>query len=325
MNWKKTKLSGDPVLVMGLRGEKGAIEGYRINLDKDVHPELVRVAKDTLEWLNGLDAVDYTPYVEQESGEYLALATDSLQSEEGKADGVGTEKQEAATIVRMVRDSDELEEMGAGELIKRLGDDFYLQAICLRDGKDKIGFVTKARRQQVMKRSVIPLGKNDKNDRLKKITLPELVLESDVHAVIGPEEVAILNRTQFQFMVSDTALISSHVPIQVERIVKTFKGRGIKITDSTRAALLASAMGSVRVAKRLDAFAERAKALDVSLISSGAGFKSQELAPDDFVNTEGEIACEPDRVAELLDALEGRFFGDAFSTEKRRADRFRPR
>ena len=146
-----------------------------------------------------------------------------------------------------------------------------------------------------------------------------------MHAVISPEEVAILNRTQFQFMVSDTALISSHVPIQIERIVKTFKGRGIKVADSTQAALLASAMGSVRVAKRLDAFAERAKTLDVSLISNGVGFKSQELVPGDFVNAKGEIACEPNRVAELLDALEGRFFGDAFSAEKRRADRFRQR
>lgn len=35
--------------------------------------------------------------------------------------------------------------------------------------------------------------------------------------------------------------------------------------------------------------------------------------------------CADDRVLELLDALEGRFFDDAFTTEKRRADRFRKR
>jgi hypothetical protein len=38
-----------------------------------------------------------------------------------------------------------------------------------------------------------------------------------------------------------------------------------------------------------------------------------------------ELECDPSRAVELLDALEGRFFGDAFSTEKRRADRFRKR
>jgi hypothetical protein len=45
----------------------------------------------------------------------------------------------------------------------------------------------------------------------------------------------------------------------------------------------------------------------------------------DFVNAAGEVACEPDRIDELLDALEGRYLGDSFSKEKRRVDRFRPR
>jgi hypothetical protein len=43
--------------------------------------------------------------------------------------------------------------------------------------------------------------------------------------------------------------------------------------------------------------------------------------PRDLVNAKGERACEPDQVAERLDATEDRFFGDAFSVEKRWADR----
>jgi hypothetical protein len=333
------KLKGEPLLVIGLRDEKRRIEGYRINLDTDVHPDLVRVAGDALAYLDTLKPVDYSPYVDPEADEYLSLATEKLRvivtrpaegKKADKGDGaadeeVVSEKDEAARIVALVRDSDVLPELGAAKLIERLGSEFYLQAICLKSGEDRIGFLTKARKQQVMKRSIIPLGKSDDNDRLKKISLPELLLESDVHAIVSPEEIAILNRTQFQFMVSDTKLVFDHVPLQVKRIAAAFETRGVTLAPGTQAALLGRAVGSISLAKRLDAFAERIGDLDVALIENGKGFTDQELKAADFVNAKGEVACGPGRLGELLDALEGRYFGDAFSTEKRRADRFRPR
>ncbi|HWF50282.1 MAG TPA: hypothetical protein VG294_06515 [Solirubrobacteraceae bacterium] len=49
------------------------------------------------------------------------------------------------------------------------------------------------------------------------------------------------------------------------------------------------------------------------------------LKKADFVNRQGEIQCDDERVVELLDALEGRYFDDGFTDEHRRADRFRPR
>jgi hypothetical protein len=326
-DWKKIELSGEPLLLIGLR-EEGAFKPYRINVDKGVHPALLQVGKDTLKWLESKEPIAYTPYVEQQDGEYLTIETESLLTEaEGSEESAApSEKEEVAAIVRMIRGCAEVEEMGAGQLIERLAKrDFYLQAICLKIGSKRIGFVTKSRPLQVMKRSWIPLGKDDATDRLKRITLPELVLESDVHAIVGEEEVAVINRTQFQFLVSDTPLISNFVPAQVKRIAQEFKGRGVVLSANTQAALLSSARESIRLAKRLDAFAERVKVMDVSRISDGAGFKTQKLAPGDFVNKAGEIECDSERVPELLDALEGRFFGDAFSDEDRRADRFRKR
>jgi hypothetical protein len=65
--------------------------------------------------------------------------------------------------------------------------------------------------------------------------------------------------------------------------------------------------------------------LDVARITDGKGFTHQGLKKADFVNKNGEIECADGRVVELLDALEGRFFGDGFSDEQRRADRFRKR
>jgi hypothetical protein len=326
MGWHETDVKGDPVLVVGLRSEKNIVEGFRVNLDNDVSPDLQKVAADTLHWMQGREAVEYTPYIAPEDDEYLTIATQTLPARPSIKNEAPTEKEEAAVVVALINECDVLPEIGAGQLIKRLEDGaLYLQAICLLAGDERVGFVTKTKAQQVMKRSNIPLGKNDSNDRLKKITRPELVLESDVHAIISSQEIAILNRNQFQFLLSDVPLIFSHVPVQVERIADAFKDRGIQLSGETQTFILGEAMQSIRLAKRLEAFAERIQVIDVSRIANGNGFTDQDLAATDFVNSKGEISCESQRVSELLDALEGRFFGDAFSAEKRRADRFRKR
>lgn len=327
MSWQETNVESDPVLVVGLRNEKRVIEGFRVNLENNVAADLQKVAADTLNWVKNREPIEYTPYVEPDEGEYLTVATETLPSKRSQEDQAAeSEKEETAVVVPLIRDCDVLPEIGAGQLIQRLADGaLYLQAICLMAGEDRVGFITKAKAQQVMKRSSIPLGKNDQNDRLKRISRPELVLESDVHAIVSPQEIAILNRNQFQHLVSDVPLVFSHVPVQVNRIADTFKARGIQLSGDTQTAILSESLRSIRLAKRLEAFAERIQAIDISRIASGDGFSDQDLAPADFVNSSGEIACKPERVIELLDALEGRFFGDAFSPEKRRADRFRKR
>ncbi len=327
MGWKETDVKSDPLLVVGLRNEKRVVEGFRVNLDNDVAPDLQKVAADTLDWVKSREPVEYTPYIEPHEDEYLTVATETLPTRPAEKGGAAaSEKEETAVVVALIRDCDVLPEMGAGQLGKRLEDGaLYLQAICLSAEKERIGFITKAKSQQVMKRSSIPLGKNDQNDRLKRITRPELVLESDVHAIVSPQEIAILNRNQFQHLVSDVPLVFSHVPVQIDRIADTFKGRGVQLSSETQAAILSEGLRSIRVAKRLEAFAERIQDIDVARITSGDGFTDQDLVAADFVSSSGEIACEPQRVPELLDALEGRFFGDAFSSEKRRADRFRKR
>jgi hypothetical protein len=126
-------------------------------------------------------------------------------------------------------------------------------------------------------------------------------------------------------LVSDIGLVERYAPAQVKVICESFESRGVTLSESTARALEDKAKDSVRLAKRLDAFNERVRKLDVSRITDGNGFTAQGLSQDDFVNKSGEIECAPERVGELVDALEGRFFDDGFSDEQRRADRFRKR
>lgn len=328
MSWTDMTLTGSPTLVVGLREGRKQVEGRRVNLDKDVHGDLMSVVTRTLERLDGMASDDYTPYVGQAADEYLTIDVSALVSttESVDDDGVVTQIEQTAALVELVQRADELPELGAGQLIAHLEDDqLYLQAICLRTDGGRIGFVTKSSKRQMLKRSAIPLGKDDANDRLKKVSRPELVLEPDVHAVVGPTDIAILSKSQFEFMVSDYGLVASYAALYVKRIADKFKDRNIILAHSTLQALEAKALTSVRVARRLDAFAERIGQVDVKRIASGAGFKAQDLKKSDFVNAKGEIECAPARIVELLDALEGRFFGDAFTDEQRRADSFRKR
>jgi hypothetical protein len=326
MTWSDLKLSGSPLLVIGLRDNRRRLTGYRINVDTNVHADLRQVAHNALAAVQAMNRVPYTPYVGPEPGEYLAIDPASLvpkatparrrkKADEPAPETAPTETEETAALMSMVKQADYLEPLGAGELLEMPDDNFYLQIICLSTSPDRIGFVTKTNPRKVMKRSAIPLGKNDKNDRLKKITRPELVLEADVHAIVAPREIAVLNKIQFQYLVSDTLLIASHVPAQVTAIAKKFAGHGLTLTASTKSALQAQAEKSTRIARRLDAFSNRIDDIDVSRVASGAGYTASDLVPTDFVNAKGEIECAPDRVGELLDALEGRYFEDPFSPE----------
>jgi len=328
MSWTDMEFDGPPSLIVGLRRGGRRIEGHRVNTDTALAPDLLGVAQRTVERLDAMDAVDYTPYVGLGADEYLKIEPAALVSstESMDGDGVVTQREQTAALLDLVQRSDELPELGAGQLLTHLDDEeLYLQAICLRTAGGRVGFVTKSNKRQLLKRSVIPLGLDDANDRLKKVSRPELVLETDVHAVVGLQEVAIMNKVQFEFMVSDSGLVHSYAPAYVRRIAQAFGNRDVVLAPATIEALEAKALSSVRVARRLDAFAERIAEVDVARIINGDGFTSQALEQSDFVNAQGEIECGPARVVELLDALEGRFFGDAFTDEQRRADSFRKR
>lgn len=323
--WNTLKLTGDPTLVVGLR-PKTKIIGYRVTVDKDLHPDLRKVVDDALAIVRNRTAIGYTPYVEPSDNEYLKLAPSTLTITKTRTNPSGTtsQKQQTARLLEIIQNADTLPPLGAKALTERL-DEFVLQAVCVHTGTDVVGFVTKGNAGRVIKRSAIPLGFADDHDRFKKISRPEVILEGDTHAILAPDEIAILNVTQFQFLVGDIGLVQEYAPAQVKVISQSFKSRGVPLNTSTADALAVKAKSGVHLAKRLDAFNERILVLDVSRITSGKGFAQQGLKKADFVNSKGEIQCDDDRVMELLDALEGRYFDDGFSEEHRRADRFRKR
>ena len=323
--WNTLTLTGDPILVVGLR-PKTKLVGYRVTVDKNVHPHLRKVADDAMALVKKLTAIDYTPYVEPGDGEYLKLDPSWLTVTKTRTNPSGTtsQKQQTAQLLQIIENADTLPPLGAKALTQRL-DEFVLQAVCLHVGTDVVGFVTKGNAGRVIKRSAIPLGFDDNNDRFKSVSRPEVILEGDSHAIMAPGEIAILNATQFQFLVGDIGLVEEYAPAQVKVIAQSFQSRGVPLSASTAAALAAKAKASKQLAKRLDAFNERVLRLDVARITDGKGFTHQGLKKADFVNKNGEIECADGRVVELLDALEGRFFGDGFSDEQRRADRFRKR
>lgn len=323
-DWKTVELSGDPILVVGLR-HRSNVEGYGLIVDKNVHASLRAAANAALERVAGMQAIPYTPYVEPGDDEYLSLDPSTLTILDPTADNDAPTSQarQTARLAEIVQNADTLPTIGAKQLLDRV-DELYLQAICLHASPPIIAFVTKTIGRPVLKRSAIPLGRDDATDRFKSISRPELVLEGDVHAIMAPAEIAVLNRPQFQFLVGDIGLVGQYVPAQMKLITSRFKKRGIPLSANTGKALEARAAGSVQLAKRLDAFLERIDQIDLARITNGRGFTAQDLKKRDFVNADGELECADDRVLELLDALEGRFFDDG-TTEKRRADRFRKR
>jgi hypothetical protein len=328
MDWSDIKLTGNPQLVVGLRDKRRRMTGYLVDIDRDVHKDLREVATSSAERIAEMRPVAYTPYVDPEEDEYLTVDVSALLTRAQSRRAVAeppTESDEHAAIVAMIAGSDYLERLGARQLLERADNEFYVQAICLKNAGARIGFVTRANPRQVLKHKRIWLGRHDQEDRLQRISPPELTLETNVDAIVTPDEIAIINRNSFQHIVSDSQLIASFVPAQVNMIGQRLSSRGLPVSIGTLMALMAAAGKSPRLAKRLSIFAERIALIDVATVSSGSGFVASDLDKADFVNGQGELECDPGRVGELLDALEGRLFSDPFSPEKRRADRFRRR
>ncbi len=324
-DWKTIQLTGDPILVVGLR-RASTVEGYRLIVDKSVHADLRKVGDQSLERVARMEPIPYTPYVEPGDDEYLSLdpVTLTVAAATDGNGGPASQAQQTARLAEIVQSADTLPTVGAKQLLARV-EELYFQAICLHASPRIIAFVTKTIGRPVLKRSAIPLGLDDATDRFKSISRPELVLEGEVHAIMAPGEIAILNRPQFQFLVGDIGLVSQYVPAQIKLITSRLKKHGIPLSAETGKAIAAKATASVQLAKRLDAFLERIAQIDVNRVANGRGFTAQDLKKKDFVNAKGELECADDRVLELIDALEGRFFDDGFTTEKRRADRFRMR
>jgi hypothetical protein len=334
VEWVSFDLDGDPILVVLVRGTARRLGGRRVPIDQNVYDELRGVAKAAIERVASMKRVDYSPYVGLDEGEYLGLEREAIvakarpkrkQSTDGEDANEASIGDETVAILEAVDAADYLEAMGAAAIGDVPPESFAGQVICFGTDDARIGFVTRANPRKILKRSLIPLGKADDSDRLKRVTKPELVLEPTIHAIVTNDEVAVLNPTQFQFLVADATLLADHVPAQVRVIEAAFTARGMKVAQPTLDALTARAQQQPRLARRLDAFADRVGQIDLEALSTGEGFKTQELEASDFMDSTGAIACAPDRLPELLDALEGRFFKDAFSAEERRADRFRRR
>lgn len=328
MNWDTVNLSGDPLVLFVLRDSRGVPFGARVDVDRNTHSALAEVAENTLALIKSSRRVPYTPYIAREEGTYLTIGPTSLVPKERpkrrarKTDdpdpGTSLEVQNAAAMVHLVENADYLQGMGAGALLDMPEDSFYAQAIVLRDGDRRVGFITKSNPRKVFRRSAIAFARSKDNQRFERIAEPEIALEENVDVVVHPDEIAILNELHFRLLASDTRLIEQHMPGRIKHVANAFASLGAPLSDDAQAALLEKAKTSPQFARRVDALEDRIARMSVTRITGGGGFTDSALDPSDFIE-DGEIVCDSSRVGDLLDALEGRLWGDPFSDEWRRA------
>ncbi len=92
--WNTLTLTGDPILVVGLR-PKTKIIGYRVTVDRNLHPDLRKIADDALAIVKKRKGIKYTPYVEPGDDEYLELAPSTLTITKTKTNPSGDHEPEA--------------------------------------------------------------------------------------------------------------------------------------------------------------------------------------------------------------------------------------
>src|SRR4051794_8370887 len=112
INWNSIQLTGDPILVVGLRSGAN-IQGHRLIVDRNVHPALRLVADETLQHIRAMSAIPYTPYVDPGEDEYLSLDPATLTVDVSADDGgPASQKKQTAQLLQTIQNADTLPTLG---------------------------------------------------------------------------------------------------------------------------------------------------------------------------------------------------------------------
>jgi hypothetical protein len=303
-----------PLLLLGTRTAPRRLGSFRVELGADVAATLSELAAARLADLRSGDRAAYSPDDTLEPGEYFAIEVGDLPV---PAHGAAAESGEEAIadLLRIVRTADTAEVLPADELPHR----FLFYAICpaISNGS-RIAFVRKRDPHALLRTPGMFLRRNA--GALTEIDRsPEFILDLRTDLVVGPE-IAVFDPKAFADLFSDASLLLASAATLAGALAP---GLGMRMTVSGLEELTKSASTKLRVATRLNRIEDRLGLLRSSEANLSHGFEEQGLDPSDFLTADGELDCPPGRAPELLDALEGRYFSDALTPERRRATSFR--
>jgi hypothetical protein len=329
-DWPEVDFSADPRLLVGGRLPSRRLMAKRLRLHEEVFSELAQMCQPAMRFVQDEPTRSFQPFTELEAGEeylYLDIADlprhpldvhvpDTLAEQQGASLPSGDP--ELADLVRLVRLVDGFDEIRADEL-GPTGFTFY--AICWPTAGSFVGFISKSNPTAVLRPGlrIFQYG-----DALRRVQHPNIALTDRIDLVVGLNRVAILNLSAFTNLLADVRIAFEAVP---EDLAATCGALATKIpmTASAEASLRAESLRLPTVARRLHALPTRLEAVELEKQKLRRSMKRHGDDPRLLLDEHGMFSFKPEQVGLFLDVVEGRYFEDDLSGERRRADRFRRR
>jgi hypothetical protein len=302
-----------------------AIEALPINLHVDTFSVLEKVAGDALARLSNSRGRPYEASSALEVGEehYLIDITQLPAGLGSELPATGLEHSAAAELEIEPTPAALMVALGnVAEAVPLSADrlengNFLFYGISYGSGADKVTFLRKHDPTLSLRRgfAVFAYG-----DSLKRISKPDFVLEEDIDLIVTAKTIFAFSKTAFEMFMSDVRLALHQVPLLAEAVATSLQ-HTVPLGSEAKAAVSAVCSKSLSFAVRLRSLPARIAEVDLTSEKVRASMGSHGEDASRLVDENGIFNFGEAEVATFLDVVEGRWFEDDFTKEKRRADR----
>src|SRR6266536_1830881 len=274
-----------PRLILGWRPSIRRLAGGRVRLRDDVYRSLKQVSEEALVRLASSRARPYQPTAELEEGEeHFVIPIGELPAPPRRR----------RRRSRAVGSDAETGPAGNVAFIRRMD-----PVAVLRKGRAFFQYA----------------------DALTAIGRPDFMLYPDVDLVIGPTAIAAFRKSALDQLLSDVRFVLQDVRASVSAVQASLASK-VPLTPATQDALEKYCSTRPSLAARLRTLPARIEQIAFTPVLVWKALDRHGEDPSLLVNTTGEFDFAGEEVQAFLDVVEGRWFEDEFSDERRRADRY---
>lgn len=316
-------------MLVGRRDSHRRLAALRVKLQRDVFSELAALCQPTVEKLQNYKERPFERFAALDDEEYfwyahVALPKHEMSREPGNgastADEVGTPTvdDDTADLVWLVKHVDGLEPATRDNLDEWR---FSFYVICWPHYGSKVGFVSRANPVATLKPGIRYF---QYGDAMTVASRPDFALTEGADLVVGAEGTAILSPYSFDTLLGDVEVLSDQVKKDLAT-ARTLLTDTINLTSGAADALLAEASRTRATAKRLRLLPDRLKAINLQAALLRNSLVKHGVDPDLLLDEHDQFSFSRESVPLFFDAVEGRYFEDDLSPERRRADRYSTR
>jgi hypothetical protein len=315
--WKGISLAGEPRLLVGWRESRRRLDALRVKLHRDVFSELAELCRPAITKIQNYAERPFENFAELDDEQYFWYAHNLIPQRRSQEPTLAAED-DTADLVRLVKNVDALPDATRDDL-----DDpkYSLYSICWPHRDSMIGFVSRANPLATLKPGIRYF---QYGDAMITVRRPDFALKEGADLVIGVNGTAILAPYSFQTLLGDVGISFDHVQKDMATVRKALVGN-IDLTPAADKALLAEASRIRGMAKRLRLLPGRLDTIDLDAESLRKILTRHNIDPDLILDENDNFSFDQQNVAVFFDAVEGRYFEDDLSSERRRADRYSTR